>query len=1229
MRMSKPKKIIIGIIIGTAMLFVSLAVLLPALINTDAINAKIIEAASQSIDGQVDFERIQLALLPRPHAIIFQGRMAVRDSVQGKWVEMSVFPRLSALLLARVEVADLKLKQPDFELRLPISSRHKSEKGASFQGSGDLRQQIKEGLGTLVAVVKDVKVTIDDGHLSVLTQDKAPLEWQDITADLSVSDKRVTVDLTCRSSFFQKITLKSEVDPDTLNLNGKVTLQGLAPHPLMAYWRPDSDLKITDGSVDLTLQFQSQGWSTWQGDFETRTSMLKVQNDTRQTEIGPAFLNGRFNFSSSQMTLQIDRLNFDKPQLSLAGTLLVNPSEAAGVHLQIAGQNADVNAVRATVLSLGGHLPDVRDVFDIVKGGKVPTIKVEVQGKDWADLSEFERWRIDGEISDGNIFVPEVNLDLTDVFGHAIIENGILTAENVRANYGKTQGRQGSLKIGLTGDAKPFHLDMDVNADLAPLPLILDRVIDNKKLKLELSRIEHLSGMATGKLILGENMDDISVQIDVSEFDLKARYNRLPYPLSVKGGRFQFKGDEIRIGDLSAQMQNTHFSKMSGRVNWGHTAELDVQTGAGAIVLSEIYPWLKKHGNLAESLKTIDALNGSIAVSALNLKGPYSRPSAWRFNISGDIQNLAVKTLRLPQKLVLPRGHFKLAPESLTVSKSRARLLDLETDFSLRIVDYMKGVNKLHFSGSGKMGPNFTQWVTNEIKIPAQYHLKPPISFKSLDVDWTRSGEITAAGSMTTSNGPTVTADIRYTPAEIDIRQLTIQDNASNAEFVLKHKPKAKVTDLSFKGNLAKVTLDKFWKENRFLEGTVKGNLEAKIDSNHPLNSVVKGNLEAHQVFLPLKAAAPLRIDHTVLSASKKKLMIHEADINWLGNQFHLDGHLTFKPGSIFLEMNATGEEIDANQFDTLFKDNGKKTSTDETPSPSIFQGTLHIDAQRVKYGFYTWSPYRATLMLEKNSLTMRVHEAVLCNIETPGTVKFSPQGVWMEIILSSEPKEIQEAIGCLTGKSTSETMEGQLQTAGTIKTEGKTPDELLRNLKGDIEFTVKDGRVYNRGRVGFFTNIFSFLKISRLVKGYVPDLKNDDFRYKSLSVKFYLQDGKFILTEGYIDAKSLNIVATEGEFNLLDQTLDLTLLVSPLKTVDTIVKHIPIIDKIFQGTLIAIPVKVEGDVSNPKVTALSPSAFGSEAMGIIERTLKAPVKIVDPILTDTSDPQKTDGQSP
>ncbi len=267
--------------------------------------------------------------------------------------------------------------------------------------------------------------------------------------------------------------------------------------------------------------------------------------------------------------------------------------------------------------------------------------------------------------------------------------------------------------------------------------------------------------------------------------------------------------------------------------------------------------------------------------------------------------------------------------------------------------------------------------------------------------------------------------------------------------------------------------------------------------------------------------------------------------------------------------------------------------------------------------------------MLEKNSLTMRIDEAVLCGIETTGTVKFSQPGIWMEIILSSEPKEIQHAAGCLTGKSTSEILEGQFQVFGTVNTGGKTNDELLRNLKGNLEVTIRDGRVYNTGRVGLLTNIFSFLKINRLVEGDLPDLKSHDFRYKSLSLKSYLQDGKFILTEGYIDAESLDIVATEGEFNLLDQTLDLTLLVSPLKTVDTIIRHIPIVGQILRGTLIAIPVNVKGDISNPKVRALSPSAFGSQAMDILKRTLKAPVRIVEPVLTDTTDPQKTDGQEP
>jgi len=234
-----------------------------------------------------------------------------------------------------------------------------------------------------------------------------------------------------------------------------------------------------------------------------------------------------------------------------------------------------------------------------------------------------------------------------------------------------------------------------------------------------------------------------------------------------------------------------------------------------------------------------------------------------------------------------------------------------------------------------------------------------------------------------------------------------------------------------------------------------------------------------------------------------------------------------------------------------------------------------------------------------------------------------------MEIIPSSSSEEVQYISGCLLGKQTSERIEGKHQVTGVVRTEGKTADELLYKLKGNIEITIQDGRIYNVGETGTITNVFSFLKMNKLVKGDVPELKSNDFSFQSGFVKYYMQDGKLILTEAYLDAESLEIVATEGEYNLLDQKVDLTLLVCPLRTVNTIVKHTPIIDKIFQGTLIAIPVEIKGDISNPEVTALSPSAIGSHAMGILERIFKAPVKIIEAVVKDKSNPQKSDSQEP
>jgi hypothetical protein len=76
---------------------------------------------------------------------------------------------------------------------------------------------------------------------------------------------------------------------------------------------------------------------------------------------------------------------------------------------------------------------------------------------------------------------------------------------------------------------------------------------------------------------------------------------------------------------------------------------------------------------------------------------------------------------------------------------------------------------------------------------------------------------------------------------------------------------------------------------------------------------------------------------------------------------------------------------------------------------------------------------------------------------------------------------------------------------------------------------------------------------------------------------------------------------------------------VAPLKTVDTVLKHIPIVGRIItgkNGTFISVPFSVKGPIDDPKVTLLPPEAVGSGLWGVLKRTLQVPVDAVKTVIS-------------
>jgi len=231
----------------------------------------------------------------------------------------------------------------------------------------------------------------------------------------------------------------------------------------------------------------------------------------------------------------------------------------------------------------------------------------------------------------------------------------------------------------------------------------------------------------------------------------------------------------------------------------------------------------------------------------------------------------------------------------------------------------------------------------------------------------------------------------------------------------------------------------------------------------------------------------------------------------------------------------------------------------------------------------------------------------MLCGISSPGTMKVTPKELSFDFQLTANNEELKPALVCLFGKERDAT--GKFDLNARVKGRGKK-ETLRDSLQGNAEFIARDGRIFRQPAL---LNIFSFLEINQILRGF-PELRQEGFAYHSIKAKTELRQGTLEVKEAIVDGPSMKI-ATQGTVDLRNDKLDLTVLISPMKKTDFIIKKTPIIGSILGGSLVSIPVKVSGDIDDPKVSHNPVSAVGSGLLGIMERTLKTPVKLFDPFL--------------
>ena len=1182
----------------------ALILAVPRFIDSEFVKREIVAHLSKRAGGQVKIARADFSFFPRPHAVIREASLLIAGKVSAEIESLIIYPKIWPLLSGKLQIAVLKAESLEINIELPQSQEHiKETPGSSNQK--DLRKKLALVLAPIVSETEGFSLHVENGKAN-LVKGEVPILWfNDIHIQINMS-KQLKIDLTCKSNLWKGLSLKSHLDLKTFKGDGRIELSCLRPGMLPDYILPKGALRVGDSEVNLDIAFKTDLTKDIEAKIKGSAPFLPLINNNQEVVFKGVNIDGTLNITEDKTTISISELNLDYPRLGLTGEFIMD-NATPRVSLRLEGKDVDIPSLREVALSMGEDTPEVQNIFSIVKGGKVPLISFETNGKSLNDLGELENILIKGNMLGGQISIPAINLNLEEVNGDALISKGILNGSRLRARLGKTLGTKGNLRLGLAENDDLFHLDVMIKADLTQSLSILKNLARDSLLAEELRRIDDIKGNATARLILGENLSSIMPSVNASEFDLRAKYRLIPYPVEIRGTHFSYANSVVNAEGLAGKLGKTAFSNVSGMLDWRKELYMEVESAKANILLDEIYPWVSSFAGAKEALKEIEGLKGYVTLNRLDFKGPVLRPTAWRFKTACAIKDFTLTSTLLPGPLTVAEGRVEADCQTLILRDARVGILDAELDVSGEAKGYMEGLNRLEATLEGNMGIEAIRSASELINLPEDLKVISPVAISKTHLLWDKGTETSFKGNLSAAKGPDISLSVIKTPAVLKIEDLTIRDDKSDASFDCNIREDA--VSIKFTGNLDKTSLDPLLAKNSILNGWIKGNLWARIIPGSAIESTIEGHLQGGDIAFH-EFNLPANIKDFSLKAGQQRIILESTNLAVDDTQISATGTFDLSEQGILFDLNLSSDDFELEDIINAFDKKGKATEVNKGKNrwSLPLKGTTRVKLDSLTYGEFRWEPFHCSISAEGDTANVTVTEASLCGISTPGTLNISQQGIRLDFKPAVKKRGMAETFACLSKKSTA--VDGTFDFESEIKGEG-TGTQLIKSLHGPFKFVAKDGSI---NRDPLLMKVFSLLNITEIFSGKLPDLVNEGFHYNSITADGNVKDGKVHLEKVLVDGSSMNL-ACYGDIDLLENKLDLKMFAAPFKTVDRIIRMLPLIGYVLNDKLVSIAIKVTGNLKDPKVEYLPAAEIGSGLFGIMKRTLELPIKVVEPII--------------
>jgi len=1249
-------------------LVAAVMVFTPSLINLDMVKKTIKESVSRNVGGRITYGNLKLSYFPRPHVVIHKAEISTPGSYKIGIQWMRIYPKILPLFKGQLQFDYIQLDYADIFVKLPRignAADEPPEKGRSFEEIAKSLTGAVRGLPQFR--LPDLDLRVKNGRVNLIDPFEKRYMLRELQAEYVRGRDELDFSIQCKSNLWEQIVISGSMNPVDFKGRGRVQLSHFRPQTLIAYLFPDSALRITETKASVAIDFQSDGAGSIKADVGGTIPFLEFNRGGEKLVVKGVKLKAAVAADGNSIRADLTELGLAYPAMDMTGMFSYDEKLQA-LRLAIDGSRIEADSIRQAALALAGESEAVRDIFNVVRGGRVPWMTVRIQGRTLRDFEKLDNIVIEGRMTQGRIFIPEAELDLEDVYGDAVISKGELKGAKLGARFGKSYGRDGTIALGLKPGPTPFRLDIGVNADLSQLAPVLRRVVDDHDFLSELARIKEVQGTALGTLSLGDSLENLKAGVEVTQVLANLDYTRIPYPLKINGGRFHFAANRIEIQNFNAEIGNSSFSQLSAAVDWNQAPAFKTFSQAARVDLGELYASLQSLGAVNAGLREIRSIQGVLAVEALNLEGPILHPQNWRFETRGAVDKLSLTSSRLPQILKIERGKFTCREKQLDFSnvdasmgKSTLAGVNGSLNWAKQItVSAASGASVINLEELNPMlAPN--RGISNLLK---RFNpLTGTLAFDRLTYSGPASGS-TFRQASASAVVKQLTLHSRRFPGALRINrgQLAWQNDRLDLKNIEAAFGKSWISRLSAGFNtdrnaafelhcdmvrLAAGEIHAFVSSFKELQGSVQDfstpqgiltfadfGLSGSLHKPAAWRLASTGKLQ-NVVVLSEAFADPLTVNSggfelsTEISGGnvRRNITFEPLRLTWKEKPLTIAGtvHLAKDETRLTLSIDAEGPEWTqiSRLLDYLDR---RRAPTAENGRQSNLRGTLSISARNFYYDAITVKPLDAEVAFQPDKTVIKVNHADVCGISLKGLLNLSDQTLDLYFVPAAAGQNLDATLACLTAKES--LADGTYNFSGEIMAKTK-PEALSHALSGKLSFTAEKGRIY---RFGLLAKLLAILNVTEIYRGQVPDLAGEGFAYHSMSASAKLQGGKIIMEDCNIDGASMGI-ACKGDIDLAHRELDLIILVAPFKTVDRIVDIIPLIGRVLGGKLISIPFRAKGSLEDPDVYPLPPTAVGSGLLGILERTLKLPLTIIQPVISSlkqgTPQQGQTEGESP